>query len=516
MSISIPSLVRTLAPILIPTGIPGTGLPLAQRNIGPGGVQQVPPGVWATQGENPPSQIINADNAATFINHQEVNNSRNRALQEAEQISNSINVDGEANAIMLKNQKALGLTGGANGFYDISLVSTAKDADEPDGFRLYLICPPRPAVSVALAAIGTGIEKATDLVKEVADTGAYVADKLAATGVAPTAETTSNILSGTGAGVQEIGRAIKKYMVDSGDEFNSKFNEYISNSYDGPDGNAFYSIVLPVPKELIDSHNHQTDNIMMGLTPRILAGIGGLADAAGKGIGKLKKPAGGGKNQGTGIGGALGDALFPLFAEAGAYAADTARLALGVGLNPNVEAIYSMPTPRTFNFTFELYVKSKDESDHVRDFIQRLKQHSYPLSTLSIGGQSQIYLYPGEVYFEFSGRYRNNIFRSLRPCIITGIQINYSNGDQYQHFEDGSSIVYTVTINLLENKLLDRNILVDDAKKFSNNEFGDKNFRNKIKFKDTIFRESVEQLLTNPLGTINDLFGSNIKEKDFK
>jgi hypothetical protein len=172
-----------------------------------------------------------------------------------------------------------------------------------------------------------------------------------------------------------------------------------------------------------------------------------------------------------------------------------------------------MPVPRNFQFTFELYVKSKEESTMVRDFIQRLKQHSYPLSTLQIGGQSQVYLYPGEVYFEFSGKFRNNLFRSLRPCLITGINVQYSNQDQYQHFQDGSSIVYVVSISLLENKLIDRNILMDDAKKYKDEGFGSESFRNKIKFKDTIFRESAQELLSDPLGTINNVFGSNIQRE---
>ena len=508
MSISIPSLVRSIAPLLIPSGIAGNGLPLAQRNIGPGGVQQVPPSLWAalTEGETPPSLILNADNAATFINHQEVNASRNSALQQAEEISNNINVDGEVNAIIERNQKALGLKGGANGFYDISLVSTDKDGVEPDGFRLYLICPPRPAVSVVMAAVGTGIEKATDVVKTATDTTGDAVSYLST-------DAGSAIQTG-GNAINQIGQSIKKYMVASGDEFDNKFNEYVRNSYDGPDGNAFYSIVLPVPKELTEVHAHNTDNIMMGLTPRLLAGLGGLANA-GDDISRLKKkPAGGGSSPFSTAFGALGDSLHSLAAEAGSYAVDSARLAMGVGLNPNVETIYSMPVPRNFQFTFELYVKSKKESDMVRDFIQRLKQHSYPLSTLQIGGQSQVYLYPGEVYFEFSGKFRNNLFRSLRPCLITGINVQYSNQDQYQHFEDGSSIVYVVSISLLENKLIDRNILMDDANKFKDEGFGNESFRNKIKFKDTIFRESAQELLSDPLGSINNLFGSNIQRED--
>jgi hypothetical protein len=192
-------------------------------------------------------------------------------------------------------------------------------------------------------------------------------------------------------------------------------------------------------------------------------------------------------------------------AEAGAYTFDSLRARIGVGLNPNVETIYAAPKQRSFQFTFELYIKSREESTIVKDFINRIKQHSYPLSVLGIGGQSQLYLNPGEVYFEFCGRYRNNLFRSLRPCIITNIQVQYSNQDQYQHFEDGSSIVYIVSIQLVENKLLDRNILVDDAEENAGKSFADKDFRNSIKFRDTFMGESFQNFGERPQDAINGI-----------
>ena len=95
--------------------------------------------------------------------------------------------------------------------------------------------------------------------------------------------------------------------------------------------------------------------------------------------------------------------------------------------------------------------------------------------------------------------------------MITGINVQYSNQDQYQHFEDGSSIVYVVSISLLENKLIDRNIHMDDANKFKDEGFGNERFRNKIKFKDTIFRESALKVGTDPLGFINDTLNTSLQ-----
>ena len=526
--IPIGSIIQTIAPLLLPNGTPQTGNNNSLGNIGPGGVQQSSPNGWETA----PSEISDFSSAEQFINNQEVNNSRNIAEAEELGFTSQINLANDVDSIIERNKSTLGLTGGANGFYDIDLVRPASGVganvegppnpedkyaffNETDGFRLYLICPPRPAVSVALAAIGDAAESAGNLINEGAGRlGESLQDGIgqdaaAAVNLGQQASDLGKTAQEGGQKAAEIGKAIKKYMEESGQEFDDKFNEYVRNAYDGPEGNAFYSIILPMPKELTDSHNHNTDNLMLGVLPRAAAGIGIGLENFSNSISKKYKDsrakrvtAPNASLLGEVVGGAF-DAISAVGAEAGAYAFDLGRARLGVGLNPNVETIYATPAPRQFQFTFELYVKSRDEAKLVKEFIQKLKQHSYPLSVLGVGGQSQLYLYPGEVYFEFSGKYRNNLFRSLRPCIITNIQVQYSNQDQYQHFEDGSSIVYVVSISLLESRLLDRNILVDDAEQNANDTFQDRDFRNSIKFRDTFLGEGISDALTQTDGIWN-------------
>jgi len=519
--IPISSIVNSLAPILIPSG--------SQNSVGPGGVQQVPPNQWNPRfdAEQPPAQIPNAEALYDYVLDQDVNNSRNSALSE-QQLTNNNDINGEVNQIIERNKKTLGLTGGANGFYDINLVRPASgrkgfiEDEEPDGFRLYLVCPPNPSGAVQLAAnmIGTAATTATNAIAGAAGVAADVAGSevvgtVAALGAgtegAQLAQDASKNIREGGEKVAQVGKAIAEKMNLTKQAFDDKFNKYVQKSYDNAQGNSFYSIVLPMPKELTDTHQHELDNIMMGFLPRAAAGLGiGFNNFSNSIASKFKDTRAKrttGQSEGAlgelfnaatlGLGGAL--------AEVGAYSFDSLRARIGVGLNPNVETIYAAPKQRSFQFTFELYIKSREESTIVKDFINRIKQHSYPLSVLGIGGQSQLYLNPGEVYFEFCGRYRNNLFRSLRPCIITNIQVQYSNQDQYQHFEDGSSIVYIVSIQLVENKLLDRNILVDDAEENAGKSFADKDFRNSIKFRDTFMGESFQNFGERPQDAINGI-----------
>jgi len=519
--IPISSIVNSLAPILIPSG--------SQNSVGPGGVQQVPPNQWNPRfdAEQPPAQIPNAEALNNYVLDQDVNNSRNSALSE-QQLTNNNDINGEVNQIIERNKKTLGLTGGANGFYDINLVRPASgrkgfiEDEEPDGFRLYLVCPPNPSGAVQLAAnmIGTAATTATNAIAGAAGVAANVAGSevvgtVAALGAgtegAQLAQDASKNIREGGEKVAQVGKAIAEKMNLTKQAFDDKFNKYVQKSYDNAQGNSFYSIVLPMPKELTDSHQHELDNIMMGFLPRAAAGLGiGFNNFSNSIASKFKDTR---AKRTTGQSeGALGElfnaatlGLGSVAAEAGAYTFDSLRARIGVGLNPNVETIYAAPKQRSFQFTFELYIKSREESTIVKDFINRIKQHSYPLSVLGIGGQSQLYLNPGEVYFEFCGRYRNNLFRSLRPCIITNIQVQYSNQDQYQHFEDGSSIVYIVSIQLVENKLLDRNILVDDAEENAGKSFADKDFRNSIKFRDTFMGESFQNFGERPKDAINGI-----------
>jgi hypothetical protein len=464
-----------------------------------------------------------------FTNYENLVNS---TIETERAITDSININGDIDKLIDRNKRALGLTGGANGFFDIDLVKTGAFIDdnidsnlenriterEPDGFRLYLICPPKPAISVATAALGSAAaalgetaQSATDLANEVLQSNAAAAASLVV-GVGtsaltfglvdtPSAKDMGKSIAEAGAKTKQIADSIKKYMNDAGQKFDDDFKQYVAKAYnEHPDGNAFYSIVLPMPQELFDSHQHEVDTIMMGLAPRLLSGAIAGISLGGKFGGKLAR-----RERGFSAGRALAGVGLGLAAEAGSYALDTAKIGLGIGLNPNAESVYANPVPRQFQFTFNLPIKSREEATQVRDFIDRLKQHSYPYSVLGLGGQNQVYLYPGEVYFEFSGKFRNNLFRSLRPCIITGINVAYKNAsDQYHHFDDGSTIEYVVSVVLIENRLLDRNILVDDAEKYANETLANSQYRKQVKYRDTFGRETAERILTNPTETLRN------------
>ena len=157
----LPNLLNILGPLLFPTGS-------ASSTIRPATPMQF-------DGEQPAALLPDLTQLENYVGSQERNTARNVALENAEEISSSINTIAEVTNIMERNKKALGLNGGPNGFYDINLVHPASpdrpgSADkEPDGFRLYLIAPPRPAVAVVAAALGNAVNTGAAALKSGID-----------------------------------------------------------------------------------------------------------------------------------------------------------------------------------------------------------------------------------------------------------------------------------------------------------------------------------------------------------
>jgi hypothetical protein len=444
-----------------------------------------------------------------YINRQET--SQVQKNQETEKlIANSPDLSSAVDSIIQQNIFTGISNNGAGDFYDINLMyhvdpNSQDNYDsgmpEPDGFRLFLIKPNTLNVEGLLKATGKFVETGADYLGKGADAVAgFVKPVTDATSITTPFGNSSDMINNLGAGTKQLGKSINSYLANEGEQFTESVNQYTRNAYDQHAGtaNAYYSAILPMPKNLTDQHSHEVDQLMLGVMPRVLTALGAGFSGDSKGFKNAgARRSGGGvvPELASAVGGGIGKALATGALEFGAYAYQTAKARAKVGLNPNVEAIYSAPRMRNWTFNFELYPKSATEVGNVRDFIQRLKQHSYPISVLGIAGQNQLYAYPGEVYFEFSGRYKDKLFKSLRPCIITNIQVDYSNGDQYQHFQDGSSIVYTITLELQETRLLDRNILVDDAKQ-PGKSFANEDYRNTIKNNNTFAQEEITKFLT--------------------
>lgn len=452
--------------------------------------------------ELPPSEIPNFDSAVDFINDQNLQSQRILADQNA--ISNEVDLSAQVDQIREKTQRLFGVSSdGANGFYEVDLVSFAnisdKNAIEPDGFRLYLIRPETPPVAEYLKLAGRAAKGAADTIAAGSDALNKGADAIGL----PVPE----FLAAGKNNLEEVGKNINEWMKQAGQSFDDNFKKYLKNSYeDYPEGNSFYSAILPMPSNLVDSHNHETDDLALGALLPIVNGVATGANNFVNAFSNRVFDTSGAKLRSRGATSLLEEFGNGVFNAAEAVATEVGGLVgrnvvarLGVGINPNTETVYGSPAPRQFQFSFDFKPKSLKEVKLIQDFITRVKEHSYPLSFFGIGGQNQLYSFPGEVYFEFSGRYRGKLFRSLRPCIIKNVQVDYGgqSGNLYSHFKDGNPTSFNFSITLLEIRRLDRNILFDDREN-SGIGYSDKDYRDKVKLRDTLFAKQLNDLTRNP------------------
>jgi hypothetical protein len=102
---------------------------------------------------------------------------------------------------------------------------------------------------------------------------------------------------------------------------------------------------------------------------------------------------------------------------------------LGMAYNPNLTLILSGPTLRSHQFTWILAAKNYEESKEIKSIIQELRKAMLPSSA-----DGFIYKYPNYALLRIHPA--NDFLYKFKPCVITGIAVNYS-GAGYPSFMPG-------------------------------------------------------------------------------
>jgi hypothetical protein len=242
-------------------------------------------------------------------------------------------------------------------------------------------------------------------------------------------------------------------------EAKGKF-EYLNQKFytEGSKGDKYKIIYLPLPQgQLVDSHSHSIQGVAMNpLIPIIGAGLG-IANSI---LGGGQK----GDNRDGGRG-------FQANAAVGSYALNALQLTARKAINPAQETLYQSPVPRQWQFTFTYVPTNKTEAENFFNIVEMLKQHSYP----TLDADAVLYNFPGTVHFYFvtngteisegdsnpnDPNINTKLPRSLYPCFIKSVQINYINeGGIFTHFWDGNPTSINLTLDIVESKLLSRESL---------------------------------------------------------
>ena len=105
---------------------------------------------------------------------------------------------------------------------------------------------------------------------------------------------------------------------------------------------------------------------------------------------------------------------------------------LGKATNPKEELLFKSPDLRTHTFTFNMFVKNKQEGDAIVKIIKSLREKSYPelvaadtaAGEFFVGG-GNIFNYPHQFSVEMHPN-NNNAFPYIPAAFLTSISTNYA------------------------------------------------------------------------------------------
>lgn len=132
----------------------------------------------------------------------------------------------------------------------------------------------------------------------------------------------------------------------------------------------------------------------------------------------------------------------------------------GTIVNPNVEMMYQSPDLRTFTLNFKMVPRSSEEAAEIKRICTTFRRAMLP----SYGGQAlggtvknngALLTIPKMVQPTFmSGNSPNEYIPQYKPCVISGVNINYTPDGAWAAYDGGSPVATNLSINFKETKLI--------------------------------------------------------------
>ena len=145
-------------------------------------------------------------------------------------------------------------------------------------------------------------------------------------------------------------------------------------------------------------------------------------------------------------------AIVAYFAGQAASVPNIVQRTQGKMINNNLELLFNGPSLRSFNFSFQLRPRTKSEASLIRAIIRSLKKNSAPvrspdflfLETPKIFRIQYIYNTGERDLADDAAALSNDIehpyMNKIKPCALTGLNVNYTPEGSYMTYEDGGSM----------------------------------------------------------------------------
>jgi len=128
-------------------------------------------------------------------------------------------------------------------------------------------------------------------------------------------------------------------------------------------------------------------------------------------------------------------------------------------LNPHLEFLFRQVNQRSFSYTFSFFPRNKREVEQVYEIINKFKHHAHPI----YDSKSTFLTMPSEFDIVFySSNKENRYINRVLPCVLTGIDVNYTPNGQAAFFKEVDAeksqapVQIEMTLNFSETGLLHR------------------------------------------------------------
>lgn len=120
----------------------------------------------------------------------------------------------------------------------------------------------------------------------------------------------------------------------------------------------------------------------------------------------------------------------------------------GIVINPNLELLFQGPKLRSFRYNFRFTPRDDKEAKEIRRIIRVFKKSMAVRRT-----EGSLFLGVPAVYeinYIFKGGGDHPFLNKIKPCALTGFNVNYAPDGSYMTYQDGSMTSYTVDMQFDE------------------------------------------------------------------
>ena len=263
----------------------------------------------------------------------------------------------------------------------------------------------------------------------------------------------------------------------------NRYNSNIQMKPEDAGGNAYESIMLPIPQDLGHEVTQQWQGKQWSATGRAATaalGAGNFSDAA-----KLGKDISG---WATAAQASLTEMALNVMPGVGGNITfnDLTGATKGIVINPNAELMYDSPEMREIGMVFKMVPRTPDESKIIRRICQAFRQHSMPMyggaesetefdkvwgdwdaesknkaggtwngTQLEFGAMNNFIRVPDLCKFTFMhGNTVHPYLVQFKPCAISKVEVTYTPDGTFSTYSDGAPTAVELRLNFMETKVV--------------------------------------------------------------